>query len=220
MPLHAEVVSAASEHCLIFQTGGPVCLCFPWFPADGHWCDLTSHTGNWIYLVWSRQNLLERSQNQPYKFNLYRCLGYFRRQQTDDKFLIFPETKIRISCKLSPMETIRMKCRILFSGEKWEKKSICRLLKMLLRVLSVNLWPVICRRCTLQTTNEGHFICVPGNRTTTISFIPESVMQIIADDIWIYSFYLSENKKKKKKKKTSSDISCKSWQTLHIKCQE
>ena len=37
-------------------------------------------------------------------------------------FLFFPETDFDISCKLSPMETICMKCQILVSGKN--KKNI------------------------------------------------------------------------------------------------
>ena len=43
------------------------------------------------------------------------------------------------SCKLSPMETVCMKCQILFSGEKKNNKkniSKCHLLKILPRVQS------------------------------------------------------------------------------------
>ena len=50
--------------------------------------------------------------------NHYHSLGKFRRQQTDDIFLISPRKKMLWhSCKLSPLETIRMKCQILFSGK-------------------------------------------------------------------------------------------------------
>ena len=39
----------------------------------------------------------------------------------DDTFLIFPANRIYISCKLSLLETICMKCQILFPGEKRRK---------------------------------------------------------------------------------------------------
>ena len=40
-------------------------------------------------------------------------------------FLSFPETGFGVSCKLSLMETICMKCQLLFSGEN--KKNITNL---------------------------------------------------------------------------------------------
>ena len=49
----------------------------------------------------------------------------------------YQETGLDISCKLSPLETICMKCQNLFSGENI---SICCLLKILPRVLSVKLY--------------------------------------------------------------------------------
>ena len=60
----------------------------------------------------------------------------------DDKLVIFSyfsqKTGFDISCESSPKETICMKCQNLFSGEKKKKKnSVCRLLKILPRVLSV-----------------------------------------------------------------------------------
>ena len=39
---------------------------------------------------------------------------------------------------LNPLETISMKCQILFSGENKTNISLCRLLKILSSVLSVN----------------------------------------------------------------------------------
>ena len=85
-------------------------------------------------------------------FNLYHSLGIFSRRQNDVIFLIFPrkqdltfhancllsqKTGFDISCKLSPKETICMKCQILFSGKNKKNISKCRLLKILPRVLSV-----------------------------------------------------------------------------------
>ena len=59
----------------------------------------------------------------------------------DDKLMIFflffffpQKTDFNISCKLSPPETICKKCQNLFSGKNI---SICRLLKILPRMLSV-----------------------------------------------------------------------------------
>ena len=51
--------------------------------------------------------------------NLYHSLGIFSRRQTDNTFSYFTQkTGFDISCKLSPKETICMKCQILFSGKK------------------------------------------------------------------------------------------------------
>ena len=70
--------------------------------------------------------------------NLYHSLGIFSRRQIDDIFLIFfQKTGFDISCKLSPKETICMKCHILFSEKNKKNISKCRLLKILPRVLSV-----------------------------------------------------------------------------------
>ena len=58
----------------------------------------------------------------------------------DDKLMgkknHFSWTGFDISCKLSPLETICLKCQNLFSGKK-KKSPICCLLKFLPRVLSV-----------------------------------------------------------------------------------
>ena len=56
----------------------------------------------------------------------------------DDKLeIFFQKTGFVISCKLSPEETVCMKCQNLFSGKNKNKNiSVCRLLKILLRVLS------------------------------------------------------------------------------------
>ena len=62
-------------------------------------------------------------------------------QQTttiSDIFLIFHKTGFDISCKLSPLKTIYMARQNLFSGKNKKNISICRLLKILPRVLSVN----------------------------------------------------------------------------------
>ena len=51
---------------------------------------------------------------------------------------MFPRNSIDISCKLSPLETICMKCPILFPGKKEKNKYFkCRLLKILRRELNV-----------------------------------------------------------------------------------
>ena len=41
------------------------------------------------------------------------------------------------SCKLSPLETVCIKCQILFSGKNKKNISLCCLLKILRRLLSV-----------------------------------------------------------------------------------
>ena len=46
---------------------------------------------------------------------------------------------IYILCKLSPKETICIKCQNLFSGKNKKKKSFCRLLKILPSMLSVDM---------------------------------------------------------------------------------
>ena len=55
-------------------------------------------------------------------------------------FLFFPETGFDISCKLSPQETICMKCQSLFSGKK-NKKNIINLLSAVYvqRVAKINM---------------------------------------------------------------------------------
>ena len=64
----------------------------------------------------------------------------FLAYSTDDKLVIFSDFSSKIgsdiSCKLSPLETISMKCQILFSGKNKKTISLCRLLKILPRVLS------------------------------------------------------------------------------------
>ena len=53
-------------------------------------------------------------------------------------FLVFQKTGFEISCKLSPLETICMKCQNLFSGKNKNNISVSHPLKILLdRVLSI-----------------------------------------------------------------------------------
>ena len=52
-------------------------------------------------------------------------------------FLIFLENRFDISCKLSPKETICMKCQSLFSGEIKKNILECDLLKFLPSMLSM-----------------------------------------------------------------------------------
>ena len=58
------------------------------------------------------------------RFHILICLmlstlgKIFSRRHTEIFFLFFPEMGFAISCKLSPLETVCMKCQILFSGKK------------------------------------------------------------------------------------------------------
>ena len=67
-------------------------------------------------------------QWRQFAWNVKTCfLSYFSQK-----------TGFDILCKLSPMETICMKCQNPFSGKDQKNISICYLLKILPRVLSVN----------------------------------------------------------------------------------
>ena len=62
----------------------------------------------------------------------------------DDKLMIFfslflQKTGFDTACKLSPLETICMKCQILFPGKNGKNISIGHLLKILPRVLSIKI---------------------------------------------------------------------------------
>ena len=46
------------------------------------------------------------------------------------KSFFFLKTGFDISCKYLPMETICMKCQILFSGKNKKISSVCRMLKL------------------------------------------------------------------------------------------
>ena len=59
-------------------------------------------------------------------------------QQTTTWWYFPQKTGFDMSCKLSPLETICMKCLILFPGKNKKSISKCRLLKNLPGVLSVN----------------------------------------------------------------------------------
>ena len=86
---------------------------------------------------------------EPFSIILRSSRYDLNKYSADDKlvifFLFFPKTGFDISCKLSPMETICMKCQNLFSGKNKKNISKCRLLKILPRVLSV------------KTPNHYHF---------------------------------------------------------------
>ena len=62
-------------------------------------------------------------------------------QQTTNWYFSYfsQKTGFEISCKLSPVETICMKCQTLFSGKSKKNISKFCLLEILLRVLSINL---------------------------------------------------------------------------------
>ena len=67
-------------------------------------------------------------------------------------FFIFftQETGFDIPCKLFPLETICLKCQMLFSGKNKKSISKCHLLKILLSVLRINNKPCnSCRRTIL-----------------------------------------------------------------------
>ena len=64
--------------------------------------------------------------------------GHFQQTTNWWYFSYFSQkTGFDISCKLSPQETVCMKCQILFSGKNNKNISKCRLLKISPRVLSV-----------------------------------------------------------------------------------
>ena len=87
---------------------------------------------------------IDREEEQQHNcikiFNLYHSVGLFSRRQIDYIFSYFSQkTAFDISYKLSLLLTICMKCQNLFSGENKKNTSMCRLLKILPRVPSVNL---------------------------------------------------------------------------------
>ena len=63
--------------------------------------------------------------------NLYHYMSKFSRPQSKDFSYFSQKTGFYISCKLSPLETICMKCQNLISGENKKNISICFLLKIL-----------------------------------------------------------------------------------------
>ena len=69
--------------------------------------------------------------------NLYHSLGKFSRPQIDDIRLIFFPRKQDLTFHIS-IETTDMNYQTLFSGKNKKTNSICRLLKLLARVLSSN----------------------------------------------------------------------------------
>ena len=88
----------------------------------------------------------------------------------DDKlikfFLFFQKTGFGISCKLSPLETICMKCQILFSWKNKKNISKCRLLKILPRVPPV----VVSADCSKVVLLLQFFsLCMPVIATAIVS---------------------------------------------------
>ena len=77
----------------------------------------------------NKQSLFTADHWRQFAWNVKKLLIFF---------LLFPETGFYISCKLSPLETICTKYQILFSGKTKKIISICRLLQILSRVLSIN----------------------------------------------------------------------------------
>ena len=75
---------------------------------------------------------------QTHQFNHYHSMGKLSRRQIHDIFSLFFFQKIGfdISCKLSPEETIFMRCQSLFSEKNDKNISNCRLLKVLPSMLS------------------------------------------------------------------------------------
>ena len=82
--------------------------------------------------------------------NLYHSLKKFSSRQIDDMFLFPQKTGLGVSCKLSPLETICMKCQNLFSEKNKKNISICRLLKKKIpRVQGVKAFSVIREDCKI-----------------------------------------------------------------------
>ena len=86
-----------------------------------------------IYLIFHYSEPAQTFQTEPSPLlTLSTVDTNFSRRQTEIFFLFSLKTGFDISCKLSPLETIRMKCQILFSWKNKKKKSlICRLLNTL-----------------------------------------------------------------------------------------
>ena len=70
---------------------------------------------------------------------LFGCLTFatLLANSADDNFIFAQKTGFDIACKLSPLETICMKCQILFSWKNKKNMSIFCLLKLLPRMLSI-----------------------------------------------------------------------------------
>ena len=94
---------------------------------------------NWCSLTQEGSIKIGPVTSEGLFFSLYHSLGIFSRQQIGDIFSHFSQrTGFNITCKLSQMETICMKCWVLFSGKNKNNISGCRLLKVLPRMQSIN----------------------------------------------------------------------------------
>ena len=86
-----------------------------------------------------KNKFVMNTEKYSYCINFYHSLWA---NSADDKLMMFSyfsqKTGSDISCKLSPLETICMKCQNQFSGKNKKNISICHLLKILYRVLSIN----------------------------------------------------------------------------------
>ena len=116
----ARVVNSADDKLAIF---------FLFFPEKK---DLTFHANclQWRQYAWNVKSCFMRKIRKIFQYvcwNFYparvansaivwRCFSYFSQK-----------TRLDISCKLSPMETICMKCQILFSEKNKKNISICLL---------------------------------------------------------------------------------------------
>ena len=103
-------------------------LIFDWNPYVQQWVcpksemeESTSETRKWKCWIVSQ---VSRAKVDKHRQVYYRLTLWVIFQNTIywNMFLIFPENRIWISCKLSPSETVCMKCQILFSGTKKKKK--------------------------------------------------------------------------------------------------
>ena len=94
--------------------------------------------------------------------------------------LTYFSKKIRfdISCKLSPQETICIKCQMLFSGKNYKNISKCHLLKFLPSMPSVKM------RENLSPSKGIYFFC----RISNINFL------LICKIIKIYFLFFTEKK--------------------------
>ena len=120
------------------------------------------------------------------------------------------KTEFDISCKLSPLETICMKCQILFSGKNRKNVSKYHLLKILPIVLSIHIRSF--RICGYPATVQWTYNRLWLSKVLTL----KEPSKTVADDNIHFSFffnYFSE--------KARLDISCElsARQTIHMKCQ-
>ena len=103
--------------------------------------------------VWKQGfNLVKRFHSYP-----YHSLGQFSRLQIDDIFLIFFPRKKDLTFHANCLQTICMICQSLFPGKNKKKNSsICHLLKILPRVLSIQV-KIICWRTRTKAVRESDY---------------------------------------------------------------